>query len=371
MKIVLIIFEKDILLQLFLIFLQKNNFFVFFYTFYRKKILIMDYIEKNSVQAAFFARIKKAIPQNQSFVPVLSDLLGISEDAVYKRQNGKTSISMEEAIKLSRHFHISLDSLTGVANNQMECEFTLLNLKETQDYLIYVKNLASFFDRIRKIPENEIIITAADVPAIDFFSFRELTLFQLFSWNKIILGVMSTYDEFARDMNTEEELMKYYGQLSSNYQSISSTEIWTDQTIESILRLLRFHYEMGHFSDQKTPLLLCDELMMLMNTLESWAETGTKGINNAPYKLYLSEIDIGNTYILFKNEESTSCITRLFASNGLSFSDERFCREIGNWLQNLTKRSTLISVSSEKERVKFFNAQRQKVRDLKEKMQLS
>jgi len=42
----------------------------------------------------------------------------------------------------------------------------------------------------------------------------------------------------------------------------------------------------------------------------------------------------------------------------------RFCQETELWLRNTAQRGTLISGSSEKERFKFFNAQRQKIENL-------
>jgi hypothetical protein len=63
-------------------------------------------------------------------------------------------------------------------------------------------------------------------------------------------------------------------------------------------------------------------------------------------------------------------MVKLYTINGLNISDVRFCKETEDWLNNLVKRATLISGTSEKERFKFFNSQKQKVRNLIEKIQL-
>ena len=121
---------------------------------------------------------------------------------------------------------------------------------------------------------------------------------------------------------------------------------------------------MRHFSDESIPLLLCKQLLELMNKLQEWTETGTKD-SKGDFKFYLSDIQ-SSTFVLLKAASYTDCFVKLFSNNGLRISDEKFCQETENWLRNLAVRATLISVSSEKERFKFFRSQKQKVEDLME-----
>jgi hypothetical protein len=71
-----------------------------------------------------------------------------------------------------------------------------------------------------------------------------------------------------------------------------------------------------------------------------------------------------NSFILLKETEKTNCILKLFTINSLYITDEQFCSETENWLDHLSRRATLISGASERERHKFFSSQRQKVRFL-------
>ena len=125
---------------------------------------------------------------------------------------------------------------------------------------------------------------------------------------------------------------------------------------------------MGHFSDENFPLLICEQLMDLLDTLQGWMEKGEKGPDNVSHKFYISDIDFDNTFILFKNANATKLFLKLFTINGLSSTDERFCAEIDNWINNTMQRSTLISGSSEKERYKFFSSLKQKIRFLIDKV---
>ena len=109
-------------------------------------------------------------------------------------------------------------------------------------------------------------------------------------------------------------------------------------------------------------------LIEMMNTLQNWTETGKKGTNGAALNFYISGIDIGNTFALFKSPVSADCFIKLYSINCLSTTDKIFCQEKENWLRNLAKRSALISGTAEKERHKFFDSKRQKISLLLEKI---
>jgi len=145
------------------------------------------------------------------------------------------------------------------------------------------------------------------------------------------------------------------------------TSIWgianiTDKT------MLDYHHVLGHFSNKNFPLFLCEQLLDLNATMHRWAEKGTKGKKNTPYKFYVSEIDLGNTFVLFRKYGTINCDLKLFNINHFDIFDLQFCHEIENWLNSAIQGSTLISGSSEIQRYQFFNRQRQKICALMDKM---
>ena len=71
-----------------------------------------------------------------------------------------------------------------------------------------------------------------------------------------------------------------------------------------------------------------------------------------------------------KQSGITNCAVKLFTINVLNVLDKDFCTEIESYITKLSQRSTLLCGNSEKERVKFFGSQRQKVNDLMKKNQI-
>jgi hypothetical protein len=196
-----------------------------------------------------------------------------------------------------------------------------------------------------------------------------LTFFKLFSWNCSVYGFTGTFDEFCKKLDADaNELLSVFDKIVQNYQLCPSTEIWSDYTIDRILGLLLYHYEMRHFDNEKFPLFLCEQLLDLIKMLHQWTDKGGKGLNNTPFKFYVSEIDMSNTFVLSKRSGKKRCSLKLFTTNHFDVLDQRFCKEAENWLNTAIQRSTLISGSSEKKRYEFFDRQRQKICALMEKM---
>ena len=325
--------------------------------------------KKSGIQVMLFDLIQKTLPRNIALVDEVSELLHIGSDAAYRRIRGEKPVSLEETLTLCRRYQISMDSLADMVtdHDHIRCRYTPLNLENSESYLTFIRSIAENMENARYFPEREIILSAVDVPLLNILSYSELIFLKLFSWSKTVYAYSSPYEKFVDQFNNSE-IKKYHEKIVQSYLLIPSSEIWTTHTVDPIIKLIDYHSELGHFSDRKLPLLFCEQLLDLLNKVQNWAENGKKGTGNIRFSFYVSETDIGSTFILLKNAERSACLIRLYTINGLSISDERFCTETESWLRNSAKRSLLLSEASEKDRFKFFEAQRQKIKDLTAKI---
>lgn len=62
-------------------------------------------------QEAFLRAIRSKIPKSVSLIDEIATVLQISYDASHRRISEKSKFSIDETIKLSDHFNISLDNL--------------------------------------------------------------------------------------------------------------------------------------------------------------------------------------------------------------------------------------------------------------------
>lgn len=68
------------------------------------------------MQEQFIQYLKSKSQNNSSFVEEIADVLDIGYDAAYRRINSKTSLTLEEGVKLAKHYKISLNNLFEVGN---------------------------------------------------------------------------------------------------------------------------------------------------------------------------------------------------------------------------------------------------------------
>ena len=271
-------------------------------------------------------------------------------------------------MKLSKQYGVSLDLINGIKKeNQIVCRYIPLNLEDPASYMTFLNRLSHITEKIRLTDDSEIIQSAVAIPFLNLLPYKELAFFKIFSWNKSVYGYDGNYEDFTKILDTSE-FLNMHKKITGNYENTPSSEIWTFHTTDTIIRLISYHHEMKHFGFSEFPLFLCEQLLELINRLQEWTEKGTKGPEQVPFKLYVSEIDTGNTFVIFKIAGQVSCLVRQFTLNGFYITDDLFCHEAENWLSNLAQRAVLISGASEIERFKFFTGQRQKIEFLIEKI---
>jgi len=323
-------------------------------------------------QRLLFDQLKNHAISNISLINILSDLLNISNDAVYRRMRGEKRLDIDELAKICAHFNISFDTLFGLRQQSLQFTYIPLDLSDFDVYKRYMKQLLLSFKTLSKAKEKEVFFTAIDIPMFHFLPYIELTLFKVFSWSNSVGAFHGSYSEFCK-MIKDDELIDIYKQLITAYKEIPSVEIWTEGTFDAILRLIDYHFESGCFSTKDEALLLCSQLLEMVNQINKWSVQGFKDelSGTVPYKLYLSGIELENNFVVMKREQTVNCIIKFDTINSMTTTNPAFCNESLKWINNAILKSTLISGASQKESFRFFNLLTQKVRYLIERIESS
>lgn len=152
------------------------------------------------------------------------------------------------------------------------------------------------------------------------------------------------------------------------YNKVPTSEIWNEEGLNTTLRQIEIYQEMGIIPDPEVALRLYNCVLEAIDHLEKMAETGKKSMfgqspteESAEYRLYLNEIVLGDN--TFMAEIGDTKITYLNHSvlYFVGSTDQRFNEGMFKNLDNLMKKSTLISGTGEKDRKQFFNRLRKKV----------
>lgn len=314
----------------------------------------------NKVQQALLQQISDSLPSNQSLVDVLSDLLQISVDSVYRRLRGETMLNIQEVAAICNHFNISFDAVSG--NDEIETvSFRYKSLTSEADYKKYLQSILDDTLKIGASSQGKIIYAAEDIPLFHHFRIPDLAAFKIFYWLRSIIND-DTYRNklFSLDV-IPSDIMEKCKELYNSYTRVPSIEIWTNVTAASLILQLKYFWESGIFDNKDTALYICDLAMEEIHFIEKQAECSakmdTEGNIAQPqteYLLYYSEVEIGNNTILASVEGRNWLYLTHNTLNKMVTANEAFCNETKSWLNYLMQKSTLLSGVGEKQRYQFF-----------------
>ena len=325
-------------------------------------------MESTGTQVAFFQHIKSLLPQHKSLVDEVADLLDISNDSSYRRIRGEKPISLEEIQKLAAHYKISLDQFMHLHSDSFLFSGKLIN-SGNHNFENWTESILQQLQFANSFQKKHMTYLAKDIPVTQQFLVPELAAFKSFFWRKSILH----YDEMKGRKFSMGNIKSHHFDISRKivevYNQIGSTDIWNIESINSTFRQIEFYREANVFETDDDAKNLYTAVFRLIDHLEKQAELGVKFLvdespksNAAPYHLYNNELILGDNTVLFEMDNQKMTILNHSIINIISTRDETFNAYVYDVMQNLIKRSTSLSVSSERERTLFFNQIRERIK---------
>jgi hypothetical protein len=309
-------------------------------------------MQTESIQTTFLNQVKRNLPVNQSFVDELAEALNISRDSAYRRIRGETILSLDEAKTLYNRFGVSIDVLFANSSEMVTFHRRVVSYK---DYNVekWLGSVLKNLDHLSGFEKNEMIFSAKDIPVFHYFRLPELSAFKLFFWMKTLFEYPEyEYSKYNKDL-VPKELIGLATRVWSKYSTISSTEIWNEEILYDTLKQIEFYHDCGLFANPDEAIMLCDQLSKLLEVVEGEAVSGKKS-EGGSFNLYNNEILIADNTV-FARMGNTRCVyVNQNALNLLLTFQEPFCERTEMYLQNLIKKSTLISVTGHRERARFF-----------------
>jgi len=306
------------------------------------------------------------IPSNHSLVDEIADLLKVSNDSAYRRIRGETVLSIDEVVMICNHYKISFDSF-----NKQHLGTVTFNCKslgnDDNSLESYLAGILNDLKKIQNFDKKEILYAAEDIPLFHNFKFPELTAFKLFYWNKSVINPPSLGGKKFNFNSVSKEFIDLSKSIYDVYSTISSVEIWTEETVSSLLKQIEFYWNSGLFERKEDALLVCDQAAEMISMIEKQAEMSSKNKNAAyenNFALYNSEIMIGNNTILVNMGEVKVTYISYHFFNSMTTTNNSFCGETDSWLKNLIKKSTLISGVAAKQRYQFFKKNYEAIKKL-------
>ena len=329
----------------------------------------------NNIQQVFFEQIKDRLPTHISLVHELAEVLNISDDGVYRRLRCKTSLTFDEIQLLATKYGLSVDSLMG--NQLGAITFSYPRFVDKHfNYEQYLNDIANNLETIASFDEKQIIHVVKDIPFFHLFHIPEIGAFKLFFWARTIFDNPELKDKlFSLEEDMSDKMIELGKNIINTYIKIPSIELWNEEAIHATLKQIEIYCEAGLFRNKKEAVILCDKLIELLSHIKSQAEYGFKYLyglkpvgRDGNYKLYRNELILGDNANIVKTGDTKTTYINYNSLNFLQTTNAAFCQETEEWLNNLIKRSSLISSASERQRNQFFLTMEEKVNKLKEKI---
>ena len=329
-----------------------------------------------SEQSHFFELVQARLENEELIVDKVAELLKLSRDSAYRRIRGITDLSLREMVVLARYYGIGLNTLLGEHENTVVFHKRpfIKTLDDFKNHLIgelqEMENIASYSD-------HHVSIQARDIPVFHLFGFPKLAAFQLYTWLKSIYdfskieGLHYNLDQIPND------LIEITQKQHQAYLALNCSEIWNDATVLSLLNQIEYYYEAGLLSSKEETLILCEEIHQMMKMIYHQALRGKKLKNRdvvefgtINYKMHYHEVLLTDNHILAEfNRNQRRYFIPYAGINSLKSGDPIFNRNIHDFIKAQTKKSSLISDISEKERNKFFIRIKNRIDRLKSRIE--
>ena len=320
-------------------------------------------------QARLVEIIKQQVPQNISLPQELSEILNISADSAYRRLRCETAFSLDETALVCKHFDVPLESLNDLIANIVSFKyqpvgFTLETFRSfLQHFLNQIKGISQF-------DEKDIFYAAEDIPLFHLYAYKKLSDFKFFYWRKTILNHLELQNQKFDSSTQDDGLVELAQKASLAYSEVPTTEIWTEETIASTLKQIKFYHEAGLFAHTEDAIGVIDELNQLIQNLHRQCDLGLKirpggSVSNTPFTCYVSDLMIGNNCVLVHTNGRKNSFLGYNTFNFMSTGNPAFNLQNELWMNNLISKSTQISRTAEKIRNQFFKVLQRQVDDLK------
>lgn len=321
----------------------------------------------SEIQVQFFQHVKNLLPPYKSLVDEVADLLEISVDSAYRRIRGEKFIDLEEIKKISQHFKISLDQVFNLESSAIVFHGKL-NSFTKDSFGDWMEDTYRQLQLVHSQKEKHIYYLVKDMPPFYQFFFPELASFKFFFWMKSILSIESLKDEkFSKDLPMMQPLRDFGLKVVQLYNKIPTTEVWNEEGINGTVKQITMYYEMGFLTLSDARLLL-DQLLEIVNYLEKMSESGRKfdlgkepGPDSPSYNFFVNEMVIGDNTFMAKLDHVRVTYLNHSVMYFIGSMDQKFNDAMFLNLDNLIKKSTMISSVGEKDRTRFFNSLRKKI----------
>lgn len=315
----------------------------------------------NNTDIQFINKLKSVCNKNISFIEDVAFVLEINYDAAYRRVTGKTQLSLSDAIKLSKHFKVSINQLYGLNKGASE-----IMISKTQE-IKNVDDLEKYFDHLSRdlsLLDNNyssIFYSAKDLPIFYVLQDNLLSRFKLYVWLYILDTEMPKRNIPFEKFILPNSLIRASQNTGRLYNNIKITEQWNHGIINSILNQIKYFFELKLLS-HKSAMLICEDLIKTIKKIEESTHLGKRfNEKQTEFNLYYNELLILNNNAIVTTRDKKTLFSPYSLLRYYKIEDPNTCDAVHKFLLEQLNLSTLLSKTGAKERILFFKPKYQQI----------
>jgi hypothetical protein len=316
-------------------------------------------LSKERINDELIDLIRDKMPATDNMANLLTSILNIGKEAVYRRLRNEVPFTFTEASILSKALGISLDSLASVTSGNSQ--HTLINMhvidyaNPIETYYQSLNNSLESFLSVQGDTDIEWFNASNVVPQAFYMDHDYLSKFLLYKW--MYQHTKIKHIKYFSGLEIPEKVKAVQQKYVETTKSIPAAYfIWDRMIFLSLINDIKYFYDINLVTDVEKNILK-KEFLQMIDILEKLA-AGGKHENGASIFIYISNINFEASYSYLCSANHKHCFIRVFAINFFSTKDETLFEYQKDWIQSLRKYSTLITVSGEMQRIQFFEKQR-------------
>lgn len=308
--------------------------------------------------------IREFTPEGKNTADTITEILGIAREAAYRRLRGDINFSFEEIAIIASKLGFSIDTIIGAkGDDNAVLELHLLN--DNNPFDILRNKLEQSVNLLRQLrATNKRLKTRMamnTLPTYSIFRHPNLSRFYLYKWfyqTQHSLPIM-----LLSDFEIPETLKDVQNKYVAEMRKMPHYILFMDPCVYlSIVLDITYFHNLKLINKEELELLR-EDLLNSVNNFERMATVGQTKFG-AKVEIYLSAVNIDTPYAHMETDNGAYTRFSVYSIYSLDSKDTRLGEIQKEWIDSLKKYSTSITQCGEIERCRYFNKQREIIKNM-------
>lgn len=296
--------------------------------------------------------------EKDKVVSILTDILCLGREAVYRRLRGDVKFSLEEVTRISLKLGISIDTIIGLKDKEksvIDLDFVKAESNFVKEYHLKIDEYSRLLATMNSKYGDVSVLSAFNrLPYIFYLHLENIAKFRMYKW---AYQMRALNDLSFKSLVLPQDIIESQTRFVDEVKKVREMSlVLSSDVFASFVNDINYFRRLGLVDDDDIRVLK-HELMQMLKDYENYAVSGSLG-GNSNFKLYISDLDLNFSNMVFKYSKYHYTYVNIFDLGGIESHSETLCAYQGKWVNAMKRCSKLISESNEIERYLYFEKQK-------------